>query len=70
MNYITPFFKINGTLILKKDVTSKNVNAIPNNVTHLTFDWRFNQPLMVGIISNSIKHLEFGYHFNRQNTSI
>jgi hypothetical protein len=38
---------------------------IPNTVTHLIFDNKFNQRLQEGIIPNSVTHLIFGEQFNQ-----
>jgi hypothetical protein len=40
------------------------VDYLPNSITHLTFEVRFNQP--VDNLPNSITHLTFGYYFNKQ----
>ena len=36
---------------------------IPQNITHLTFDWKFNQPV---IIPQNVTYLTFGYRFNQK----
>ena len=35
-----------------------------DSVTHLTFGYRFNQPLEVGVIPNSVTNLAFGTDFD------
>ncbi len=46
-------------------VTNENLHQIPQNVTHLTFEDDFNQPLVSGVIPNSVTHLTFGWSFNQ-----
>ncbi len=45
-------------------VTNENVNAIPSNVTHLTFGDSFNQPLSVGVIPECLTYLSFGKYID------
>ena len=40
-------------------------NSIPKSVAHLDFQWKFNEPLEVGVIPNSVTHLSFGEDFNQ-----
>ena len=48
--------------VSKNSIFNKEVNNLPNTLTHLTFGWDFNQS--VDNLPNSITHLTLGRKFN------
>nr|WBF70637.1 putative F-box and FNIP repeat-containing protein [Megavirus caiporensis] len=50
---------------IKTDFPVENLNKIiPNNTTHLKFEFNFNKDIK-GYVPNSVTHLTFGYKFNQ-----
>ena len=49
---------------IPKSITTNPTSNFISNITHLTFNWQFNQDVR-GCIPNSVTHLTFGYSFNQ-----